>query len=88
MTWVERCEANYESGQPGSTNAANIRWRMDEDYEGGFSWMNSTWTTQAKAMGYHGRARERAIYATPRQQTMAFRRFKSVGQWPPLRHCL
>lgn len=81
---VEACEANRESGEPGSYNIAYINWRMDSGgYEGAYSWLNSTWQRQ-RFSGYP----PRAVEATPEQQTLVFRRYKNVGEWPPLAYCL
>lgn len=81
---VELCEANYESGEPGAYTLNTINWRMDsEGYEGAFSWLPSTWGSE-RFPGYP----YRAVDATPEQQTLVFRRYKSVSAWPPLAHCL
>ena len=81
---MEACEANYESGEPGSRDVRFINWRMDNGgYEGAYSWLPSTWRRQRFA-GYP----VRAVDATPMQQTLVFRRYMNVREWPPLAHCL
>jgi hypothetical protein len=52
-------------------------------YEGAYSWLNSTWLRQR----FHGYP-SRAVEATPKQQTLVFRRYKNVGEWPPLAYCI
>lgn len=80
---VEACEANYESGEPGSRDPRFINWRMENaGYEGGFSWLPSTWQAQ-RFPGYPSRA----VDATPEQQVLVFRRYKNVAEWPPLANC-
>ena len=81
---VEACEANYESGEPGSRDVQFINWHMEHGgYEGGYSWLPSTWRSQ-RFPGYP----YRAVDATPEQQTLVFRHYKNVGEWPPLANCL
>ena len=84
MTRFEICDANMESGAPKDPyNPAHINWQMDENgYEGAFSWLPSTWLRQRFA-GYPSRA----VDATPEQQTLVFRRFKNVGEWPTMAKC-
>ena len=61
-----------------------INWRMESGgYEGGYSWLPSTWQRQR-----FPKMPERAVDATPQQQTEVFRRFANVGEWPPLAYCL
>ena len=51
-------------------------------YEGAFSWLPSTWERQ-RFPGYPSRA----VDATPRQQTLVFRRYKNAGEWPTMAKC-
>ena len=52
-------------------------------YEGAYSWLPATWQRQ-RFKGYP----VRAVDATPKQQTLVFRRYKNVAEWPPLAYCL
>lgn len=88
---TELCEAGRESGAGSVVTRANARalahdinWRMESGgYEAGYSWLPSTW----RSMRFPGMP-ERAVDATPQQQTEVFRKYKSVSQWPPLAYCL
>jgi hypothetical protein len=84
MTPFEVCDANMESGAPEDPyNPSHIDWRMEEGgYEGAFSWLPSTWERQ-RFSGYPARA----VDATPEQQTLVFRRYKNVGEWPTMAKC-
>lgn len=86
MTSFEICDANQESGAPEDPyNPTHIDWKMEENgYEGAFSWLPSTWDKQSKS--FHGYP-DNAVEATPEQQTLVFRRYKNVGEWPTMAKC-
>lgn len=76
----ERCVFNRESGtgSHGPWTLSTIRWRfVGNGYEGAANWLHSTWVS----MGGEKYA-ERAIEASPKEQTLIFRAHATEpGQW-------
>ncbi len=69
--------ANREAGEPGSRRFGTINWRYDGDYEGAYNWVNGTWLSMGG-----GRYARHAFEATPREQTLVFRRHANSSDWP------
>lgn len=78
------CVANNETGSPGSVSFGTIHWNYTPSqneglYEGGYSWLNSTWLSQGG-----GRYAQHAYEASPKEQSIIFNRWSRLtpGAWP------
>jgi hypothetical protein len=80
ISTFDRCVFNRESGEPGSTSLATIRWHIvDPPYEGAAQWVASTFRIAAE-----GISSASAANSTPTQQIRAFDRYEPShpGSWP------
>lgn len=76
----DRCVFNRESGEPGSTSLATIRWHIvDPPYKGAAQWVASTYRIASQ-----GISRASAADSSPEQQTLAFDRYEPSHRsaWP------